>query len=251
MVDYQLSDVMGSRALCGPEKNFSDNRTDGSRTLIPSLIILDFDGVLVDSENISATVQAAELRRIGVEISDADVHEVCTGQTREDAYSTIETRYGVVLTQAWRQQTAELYRSRLRSLTRLNDGAEALMNYLNRRHTRWCIATNGSRISTLAKISGTGSGLLLDHTRLICRDDVARGKPFPDLIAHAIAKYDARVSTTVTVDDTRYGIEAARSIGARAVWYCGPGAARLQNAPREYDASVDDLRSIPELIARL
>src|SRR5207247_9468127 len=61
--------------------------------------------------------------------------------------------------------------------------------------------------------------------RIFGAGDVVRGKPAPDLFLHAADRMGVRPADCAVVEDSRYGIEAARAAGMRAFGYAG-GLAR-------------------------
>jgi beta-phosphoglucomutase-like phosphatase (HAD superfamily) len=50
---------------------------------------------------------------------------------------------------------------------------------------------------------------------------VAHGKPAPDLFLYAAARSGVAPSRCVVVEDSRYGVQAARAAGMRAIGYAG------------------------------
>src|SRR4051794_34530316 len=57
--------------------------------------------------------------------------------------------------------------------------------------------------------------------RIFSADDVARGKPAPDLFLHAADRMGAAPARCAVVEDSAYGVAAARAAGMRAYGYGG------------------------------
>jgi len=85
---------------------------------------------------------------------------------------------------------------------------------------------------------------------VVCRDHVARGKPFPDLYLRAIENLGVSAGEAIAFEDSRNGIAAAKAAGLHCVAVPNPMTSAL-------DLSAADLRldslgavSLEELIAR-
>ncbi len=79
--------------------------------------------------------------------------------------------------------------------------------------------------------------------------EVANGKPAPDLFLHAARADGGRsVEHCVVVEDSRYGVQAARAAGMDALGYAGGlTPAEVLSGPRT--TVFKDMRSLPELLS--
>lgn len=66
------------------------------------------------------------------------------------------------------------------------------------------------------------AGLLDAFAAVVCRDDVTAGKPAPDLYVAALRRLGATASRSVAVEDSGPGLAAARAAGVRCVAVPGP-----------------------------
>jgi beta-phosphoglucomutase-like phosphatase (HAD superfamily) len=83
--------------------------------------------------------------------------------------------------------------------------------------------------------------------RIFSASEVARGKPAPDLFLYAAERMGVEPTACAVIEDSRYGIEAARSAGMRAFAYAGGLIpARLLEGPGT--VVFDDLRELPRLL---
>jgi beta-phosphoglucomutase-like phosphatase (HAD superfamily) len=57
--------------------------------------------------------------------------------------------------------------------------------------------------------------------RIFSASEVAHGKPAPDLFLHAAKQMGVPPSACIVVEDSKYGIQAARAAGMRALGYAG------------------------------
>ncbi len=71
--------------------------------------------------------------------------------------------------------------------------------------------------------------------RIFSATDVSNGKPAPDLFLHAAATLGADPARCAVIEDSRYGVEAARAAGMRAFGYAGGlTAARAPRRPGDH-----------------
>ena len=94
-------------------------------------------------------------------------------------------------------------------------GVRALFDELKRRGRGIALATDCQKDELRHYLDITGVGGLVDA--FACGDDVACGKPAPDLIRLALERIDAAGKRSVMVGDTVFDAEAARNAGIAAV----------------------------------
>jgi HAD superfamily hydrolase (TIGR01509 family) len=86
------------------------------------------------------------------------------------------------------------------------------------RHT--CVASSGSHDKMRGTLGRTGLRDLFEG-RIFSATEVPRGKPAPDLFLHAASRMQVDPGRCVVVEDSRYGVAAARSAGVRVVGFAG------------------------------
>ena len=84
--------------------------------------------------------------------------------------------------------------------------------------------------------------------RIFSATEVENGKPAPDLFLHAAARLGADPARCAVVEDSRYGVEAARAAGMRAFGYFG-GLTPEDWLAGDGTVVFDDMRQLPELLA--
>jgi HAD superfamily hydrolase (TIGR01509 family) len=209
-------------------------------------LILDCDGVLVDSERLSVKIDVAVLRELGWPLSEAEVIERFMGRSDEAMQREIEAHLGRALPAEWEQQFDGLYRDVFEAeLKPVNGVAQAL----DELEVPTCVASSGSHAKVRRSLMLTGLYERFQG-RIFSSADVPNGKPAPDLFLHAARSMDASPEACAVVEDSRYGVEAARAAGMRVLAY----AAGL--TPRETlegpDTIVfDDMRLLPALVRDL
>ena len=78
------------------------------------------------------------------------------------------------------------------------------------------LATSGPRsdLGWMLPAIGVGEGVLAGTTT---SDDVAEGKPAPDLMTTAMRQHDLDPARTVAIGDTVWDVQAARAAGVRII----------------------------------
>ncbi|MFD6425780.1 HAD-IA family hydrolase [Streptomyces sp. NPDC060198] len=207
------------------------------------LVIFDCDGVLVDSERIYVTVDALVTAELGAPFTEAEIIERFVGSSVEVLRAAVEERIGRPLADDWDEPYTHLYRAALADLTPV-DGIPEVLAALT---TPYCLASNGSHRSIHRSLTTTA----LSHHfegRVFSASDVARGKPAPDLFLHAARTLGADPARCAVIEDSAYGVAAARAAGMRAFGYSGglTPAARLEGPGT---VVFDDMRALPALLA--
>lgn len=201
------------------------------------LIIFDCDGVLIDSEVISAAMLMRELADHGVVIDADYVVRHFLGRSYPTVLSTIRRDFDVALPPEFEAQ----YRARLLTAfetdLKVMPGAAPLLRRLD---VPWCVATSSSqtRAERSLRIAGL-DGLVGD--RLFTAGMVANGKPAPDLFLLAARSMGVAPQDCLVIEDSLNGIRAARAAGMR-VWRFTGGthlAGRDLTAPRDARADRD------------
>jgi HAD superfamily hydrolase (TIGR01509 family) len=189
------------------------------------LVIFDCDGVLVDSERIGVRIDVQVLAELGWPLSEAEVIERFVGRPEAYMVEQIEQALGQRLPAGWDQPFIRLYREAFEAELAPVDGVVDALAAID---APTCVASSSTHERLRLTLGLTG---LLERFegRIFSADDVNHGKPAPDLVLHAAATLSADPARCAVVEDSRYGVEAARAAGMRAFGYAGgvTPAARL------------------------
>jgi len=209
-----------------------------------SLVIFDCDGVLVDTERIAVKIDVVVLGKLGWTMTEAEVIERFMGRSDEEMTREIEAHLGRRLPASWEEPFRHLYREAFAAeLTPVPGIVEALDAIA----IPTCIASSGTHEKIRFTLGLTG---LYERFagRIFSVSEVARGKPAPDLFLHAAQRLGVPPAGCAVVEDSPYGIKAARAAGMRAFGYAGGLAPR--RALEGHETIVfDDMRELPRLIA--
>jgi HAD superfamily hydrolase (TIGR01509 family) len=207
------------------------------------LLILDCDGVLIDSERISIKVDIVVLRELGWPLTEAEVIERFVGRSDRDTQAEIEAHLGRPLPSGWEKRFEPLYEQAFAAELAPVDG---VLEALDRIMVPTCVASSGTHTYLRHMLGLTG---LYERFagRIFSAEDVTRGKPAPDLFLHAAEQMAVVPAGCVVVEDSRSGVEAARAAGMRVLAFAGGlTPAVLLDGPNTI--VFDDMRDLPCLL---
>ena len=209
------------------------------------LVIFDCDGVLVDSERIAVKVDVEVFARLGLTLTEADVVERFVGRSDEDIFSELERELGHPLAQDWEEKITPLYREAFAAELRPVPGVAEALDQIA---IRTCVASSGSHEKMHYTLGLTG---LYERFagRIFSVSEVARGKPAPDIFLHAARQMGVAPARCAVVEDSRWGVEAARGAGMRAFGYAG-GLTPAERLSGDGTIVFDDMRQLPQLLAK-
>jgi HAD superfamily hydrolase (TIGR01509 family) len=208
------------------------------------LVIFDCDGVLVDSEPISNRILAERLTAIGLPTTTEESIRDYMGRSWKTDQEIIEGRLGRPLPDGWvdayHAEVIAAFSTELEPVAGIAAALDAV-------ELPWCVASSSAHPRIRAALSATG---LLAHFegRIFSATEVEHGKPAPDLFLHAAKQMGVEPAACAVVEDSPFGIEAAKAAGMTAFAYAGGimPVERLQAA----DVVFDDMRNLPRLLGR-
>jgi len=188
-------------------------------------VIFDCDGVLVDSEVLAAPILAETLTALGLPTTAADVDRDFKGRSWEHGLDVIRTRRGGVepwpeLRGRYRAALFAAFDDRLQAIP----GIAAALDALDAAGVPRCVASSGDHERIRR---GLGAAGLLDRfpdATIFSVEDVAHGKPAPDLFLHAAAEMGFDAAATVVVEDSAAGVQAGVAAGMRVLGYARDGS---------------------------
>lgn len=210
------------------------------------LVIFDCDGVLVDSEMLSARVLMAQLAELGINLSDDQFRSEFLGRSFASAAAQLKLRTGRDLPANF----APDYFVRLNAVfaeeLKPMAGVQRVLKSLAVQH---CVASGSipPRLDFSLKVCGldTHFGPHVYSAAL-----VKNAKPAPDLFLHAAAAHGVQPRECLVLEDSEMGIRAARAAGM-AVWhFTGGSHVRAgQTLPSEIsvDRVVKDMAEVLQL----
>jgi HAD superfamily hydrolase (TIGR01509 family) len=209
----------------------------------PELVIFDCDGVLIDSERLAVPIDAVILRHFGIEIPESEIVDRFVGRSPSALTEFIQERLGRALPGDWRQPFSHLFREAYERELRPIDGIEAALDQIS---LPACVASSSEPEPLRAKLELTGLYQRF-APNVFSAAVVPNGKPAPDLFLYAADRMGVEPSRCAVVEDSQYGVQAARAAGMTAYGYAGgvTGAAALQGPATTV---FTDMRDLPRLL---
>jgi HAD superfamily hydrolase (TIGR01509 family) len=207
-----------------------------------TLVLFDCDGVLVDSERLVVDIDVAAVTAAGWPVTREQVVETFVGRSDADVVALIEAQLGHPLPAGWDAQWDADYRRVLDEQLEPVPGVRAAVEEVVARGRRTCVASSGSHDKMRRTLGRTGLWELFEG-RIFSATEVAHGKPAPDLFLHAAARMRVDPGRCVVVEDSRYGVAAARSAGMRVVGFAG-GITPEQHLA-DADVVITDMAVLP------
>lgn len=210
------------------------------------LVIFDCDGVLVDSERITAGIWAEMLRELGLEVTVEDVFDQLVGKSMDQCLMIVAARWRGVVPQDFVANYRRRSVAALMANVKPVPGIEAVLASLT---VPYCVASNGTHEKMQSTLGICG---LLGHFsgRIFSVSDVARGKPAPDLFLHAADRCGVDPGRCAVVEDTPVGVTAGVAAGMRVFGFCAlTPRHRLIEAGAQ--ATFERMELLPDLLAAL
>lgn len=191
------------------------------------LVIFDNDGVLVDSEPHAHPVLVELLREYGWPGGLEDSRRDFLGVTVAHVRHAVELQLGRSLPDDFEDRYHDALFARYEAALRPVDGVREVIEALS---VPFCVASSGSRERVKRSLELTGLWRLFAD-RAFSADDVARGKPHPDLFLHAAAAMRVDPAACIVVEDSAPGLEAAARAGMQSIGFAArTPASRLASA---------------------
>ncbi len=230
-----------------PTSSNTSTRGVGPSTRGVGLVVLDCDGVLIDSERLNVAIDAAWISALGWPITVAEVIDRHMGRSSADQIADVEAQLGRAITDDeaadWQRRYAAAYRDELAPIPGVTGALEDLV----RQGFSMCVASSASHAALRRNLGHCDLLRFFGEGTIFSSEDVERGKPAPDLFLHAAATMGVAPDRCVVVEDSQHGVAAARAAGMPVIGYAGgiTPAAMLAGA----DRIITDLAQLPELVA--
>jgi HAD superfamily hydrolase (TIGR01509 family) len=212
-------------------------------TPLTRAVIFDCDGVLVDSEVLATPILAELLTALGLPTTAQDVERDFKGRSWESGLEVIRARRGGAepwpeLRERYRTALFAAFDERLKAVAGVSEALDAL----DAAGIPRCVASSGDHERIRRGLRGAGLLERFSDEAIFSVDDVARGKPAPDLFLHAAEQMGFDPPTTAVVEDSLAGVRAGVAAGMRVLGYAdGADAAVLREAGAEPFADMEEL----------
>jgi beta-phosphoglucomutase len=179
-------------------------------------VLWDLDGTLVDSEAFHWQSWQFALEADGVDVT-FDQFKASFGQRND---RILRVWLGADATKERIARVAEAKEAEYRRLAETHGltplpGAADWLERLQRNGWRQAIASSAPRLNVQVMLRALHLTRYFDA--IVSSEDVAHGKPDPEVFLTAAARLDVAPSHAVVVEDAAAGIEAARRAGMRSI----------------------------------
>jgi HAD superfamily hydrolase (TIGR01509 family) len=214
-------------------------------------VVFDCDGVLVDSESLTAGLEAELLASFGVTLSPDEIRERFAGRTARGQWMELAAEYELDLPKGFleyrKRRAMDHFAVHLKAIPHVHETLGRLPHKLT-------VASNSEDDMLQHKLRVTG---LIDRfgDRILSVDHVARPKPAPDLYREALARAGVPRLQTIVVEDTPTGIASAMAAGISVLGFVG-ASHNTPDTPRRLKeagafAVFDDMRRLPGILAAI
>lgn len=177
--------------------------------------VFDMDGTLVDSERLAMEVFPEAARMVGVEV-DRNLFFQMVGLRADLSQQILVEALGRDDALALVAASRTLYENRLsEGCLELKPGALELVLRLRERGIPLAVATSTQRARALRKLRATD--LLRNFDTVVGGDEIARGKPAPDIYLEAARRLEVKPSACIAFEDSPTGLKAASAAGLFSV----------------------------------
>jgi HAD superfamily hydrolase (TIGR01509 family) len=178
-------------------------------------VIFDMDGTLHDTESVYVAATKRAVVAVGFEIGDDFLHSMIGIPSRE-CDVMLQDHFGPDFPfVTYDRHCAAIREDLLLEGVAIKPGALGFLAYLAEMGVPSAIATSAGRHSADEHLHRSGL-----HSRfpvIVTRDDVERGKPYPDPFLRAAALLGVAPARCIAVEDSFNGIRAAHAAGMMPV----------------------------------
>jgi HAD superfamily hydrolase (TIGR01509 family) len=214
------------------------------------LLVFDCDGVLLDSEIVSARVDCDILRELGYEITPEELAHRFAGYTTERIFKSVSEEIGRPIPNETIRRAEQETDRRLGEEVEPVAGVHAMLDLLDDPR---CICSN-SRPERL-RISLSRAGLW-DRFRpyVFSARDIAGGreKPAPDIFLHAASILETEPADAIVIEDSVAGVTGGAAAGMRVVGFTGASHSWSGHGEALMDAgAITVIRQLSQLPATI
>ena len=195
------------------------------------VVIFDMDGLMLDTERLAPQAWHDAKEALGVDF-DMSLLDAMVGRNYQDCRALILERHGEAfptdrLMDAWHVAYDAIV---ARDGIAIKHGLFDLLDWLEQAHIPKAVATSTRRSRAMAKLES--AGLASRFAALVGGDEIARGKPAPDIFLRAAERLGAQPASCVVLEDSAPGIRAALAAGMTPIM-----------VPDQHDPAPDILAS--------
>ena len=199
-----------------PGGNTQDPVT-GITPFIPKGVILDMDGLMLDTERLEIALYVRISREMGWPTSEAFLRTTI-GIGDDVSEKTYKAEFGAAypFREIWEQVKNALTETAETGGIPHRPGLLTFLDRLDALGIPKAVATSTERKRALWKLDK--AGIADRFTVLVCGDEISRGKPAPDIFLKAAERLGAATADCVGFEDSPAGLKGLAEAGIRSVF---------------------------------
>jgi HAD superfamily hydrolase (TIGR01509 family) len=194
---------------------------------MPPLVIFDMDGVLVDSEPMHLRLEREMFERLSLPISETE-HHAFVGMSPAGMWGTIKARFDLphaidaLVEMDTDIKAREIQKLRLEPI----DGVELLIADLEDAGCTLAVASSSQK--RLIEAVTRKLGIRERFSQLVSAQEVARGKPHPDIFLRTAELCGRTPASCLVIEDSANGVRAAVAAGMKCVGFVNESGGRQE-----------------------
>jgi len=178
----------------------------------PDAVIFDMDGLMLDTEPLAARAWGEAAAGLGVGF-DMALAQAMIGRNFADCSAMLRAHYAApypvdALLAGWHAAYDAIVE---REGLAVKPGVHELLGWLEGNAIKRAVATSTRRERAVSKLERTA--LLPRFHQIVGGDEVARGKPAPDIYVEAARRLGASAASCLVLEDSEPGVRAALAAG--------------------------------------
>lgn len=206
-------------------------------------VIFDMDGVLVDSEPLHIKAEKKTLSPYGIELSEKEINTYM-GMGVKTMLQSLIKKYKLSLTEDTLFRIHENNLIEQFQEAAVMPNAAKLIDFLIDNHIKMALASSSSR--SLINLILKKLNLETVFDVVISGEEVANGKPFPDIFLKTAELLHLEPNQCMVIEDSNNGVTAAKNAGMICIGFQSPNSQKQDIS--QADHMVDDLIKICDLI---
>ena len=177
--------------------------------------IFDQDGLLFDTESIFQSSWIAAGREMGVDVPEAYTHAVC-GLGRGRLPEMVRRHMPGLEPETYiARALAIAFERQMSSVPAFKPGVPEILAFFRGRGVKMAVASSSTRDVVGHNLASSGIRTYFDA--VVTGEEVAAGKPAPDIFLRAAGRLGLQPSACTVYEDALTGIRAAHAAGCRPV----------------------------------
>lgn len=181
------------------------------------LVIFDCDGVVVDSEILSANVLIDMVAELGVNIDPPYVYNNFLGRSFPTVSKHLRDQFSLDLPANFEERYREVLLRRYENKLKPIDGIPYVLSQLN---VPFCLASSSSPERVVRSLEVTNLGQYFAR-HVFTASMVKNGKPAPDLFLHAANQFNVSPENCLVIEDSAVGLQAGVAAKMQVLWFSG------------------------------